>query len=108
MRVEVLNFGLPRTIPTCQGNIFIPRQIPVPMNLKELAAQELDAMPNIHVNYLDRSDEDKERRQPKIDYSKYPIWDLRSIAASLKVKGFFTMKKVDLIKKLEENNGTST
>ena len=108
MRVEVLNFGLPRTIPTCQGNIFIPRQIPVPMNLKELAAQELEAMPNIHVNYLDRSDEEKERRQPKIDYSKYPINALRSIAASLKVEGFFTMKKVDLIKKLEENNATST
>lgn len=104
-----MNFGHPRTIPTCQGNIFLPRQIPVPMDLTELAAEELDATRFVHVNYLDRKDEGKKRRVSPIDYSKYPIQDLRSIAATLGIEGFFTMRKVDLIKKLEEKNeSTST
>ena len=45
--------------------------------------------------------------EPAIDYSKYKIHELRSIAARAGIKGFFTMKKTDLIKKLEEKNGIS-
>jgi len=42
-----------------------------------------------------------------IDYSKYKIHELRSIAAKVGIKGFFTMKKLELIKNLEEKNGIS-
>ena len=42
-----------------------------------------------------------------IDYSMYRINELRSIASSLGIEGFFTMKKADLITKLEEQNGTA-
>jgi len=42
-----------------------------------------------------------------IDYAKYRINELRSIAGSLGIPGFFTMKKADLIIKLEEQNATS-
>lgn len=37
----------------------------------------------------------------KINYSKYTIQELKSIASKVGIKGFFTMKKSDLIKILE-------
>lgn len=46
-------------------------------------------------------------KTPTIDYSKYRINELRSIAGNLGIPGFFTAKKADLIKQLEEQNGTT-
>jgi hypothetical protein len=43
----------------------------------------------------------------QINYSDYRINELRAIVAGRGVEGAFFMKKVDLIKKLEEKHGTS-
>lgn len=101
--VEVFNYGNPRIVPTCVGNIYVPRTThgPTAMRLNKRAAVEINDYPMMEVKGLEAA-----AAEPlgvlKIDYSKYSIQDLRSLAASLGIAGFFTMKKVDLITKLEE------
>ena len=89
-------------VPTCQGNFYIPRTQhgPIQMDLRKKAADEIDAQNMIEVKIIGAQNEAKE--PPKVDYSQYPIQSLKSLAASLKIPGFFTMRKTDLIKKLEE------
>ena len=100
--VEVFNYGNPRIVPTCVGNIYVPRTThgPVEMKLNKRAAVEINDYPMMEVKGLEAEVEPP--GVPKIDYSKYSIQDLRSLAASLGIAGFFTMKKVNLITKLEE------
>ena len=99
--VEIFNYGRPRIVPTCQGNIYIKstKGGPQIMELSQKAAAEIHAQPMIEVK---GSGAEKPQEAPKVDYVKYHIKDLRSLAASLGIAGFFTMRKVDLIKQLEE------
>lgn len=101
MLVKITNFGGPRLFPTCVGNFFLGRLTPVRTENKRLV-EELR-------NYNKRSDIFLEIKiledDPPVDYSKYKIYELRSIAAKAGIEGFFTMRKPDLIKKLEEKNG---
>lgn len=99
--VEVFNYGNPRIVPTCQGNIFVPRTAKgsVSMELSRKAAAEINDFPMMEVK---GSGADEPQEAPKIDYSKYMRKELVSLAASLGIVGFFTMTKVNLIKNLEE------
>ena len=99
--VEIFNYGRSRIVPTCEGNIFIKstKGGPQILELSQKAAAEIHAQPMIEVK---GSGAEEPQEAPKIDYEKYHRKDLVSLAASLGIAGFFTMKKVDLIKKLEE------
>ena len=104
MRVEVRNYGRDRAFPTHLGNIFC-RGAGQVTYLNDLeAAQEIGAYPNVSLKILEKDGPAVQEEAQVIDYSLYPISELRSIAASLKIPGFFTMRKVDLIKKLQETN----
>lgn len=104
MEARITNFGRARPFPTAVGNLFIPNLQPIYLYDKKLV-KELQA-------YNERDD-----IQLKIEilddegapnYSKMKVQKLRSIAAKLGIKGFFTMKKADLIKKLEEKDESTT
>jgi len=104
MLARIINHGKTRALPTCIGNVrIIGRQSVDLRNAK--AIDEISKYQFIEVQILeqDKAVKVQERQTaPKIDYSKYPINELRSIAASMKIAGFFTMKKIDLVKTLEE------
>ena len=99
---QIVNYGRTRIVPTCQGNIRVPRTThgPIEMSISRKAAAEIGATKFIEVTIPEAAAE--AQQAPKIDYAAYHIKDLRSLAASLGIAGFFTMRKVDLIKNLEE------
>jgi transcription initiation factor TFIIIB Brf1 subunit/transcription initiation factor TFIIB len=97
MLARITNYGYRKIFPTCLGNMFIPRQKPFELDNPK-AIKELSHFKDVVVEIL----EDDER----IDYARYPIHQLRKIASQLGIKGSFYMKKIDLIKKLEEQNAT--
>ena len=71
-----------------------------PLNIIDpLTARELDAQPLVNVEVVEG-----EFKGGKIDYGDYTINELRSIAKQVGIKGNFFMKKLELIKKLEEQN----
>ena len=76
----------------------IPRRKPIELSNPQ-AVKELGHFKDVIVEIL----EDEER----IDYSHYPINQLRRIATQVGIKGSFSMKKTELIKKLEEKNVTT-
>lgn len=96
MLAQAINYGRSRAFPTCLGNIFLPYNVPIDIP-NQKAAKELDAFPLVQISVLEGSLE-----EPRIDYTKYSVQELRSIAAQVGIKGGFFMKKADLIQKLEE------
>jgi len=100
MIAVIRNVGRTRSFPTCIGNVQIPRLSEVRIADRKAAA-EIMVNPNLLIDWEEGARGDpllKRKKTPRIDYSKYRISELRSIAASMKVPGFFTMRKVDLIK----------
>ena len=93
MLARVTNYGYRKIFPTCLGNLLIPPRKPIEID-NEKAAKELSEFKDVEVKILEG--------ESQIDYSKYKINELRNIAAQIGIKGTFSMKKVDLIKKLEE------
>lgn len=91
MRALVTNLGHTRAIPTSAGDIRLPRYQSVEMTDKSLI-KEVQEYPMIEVRILEGSVE--------IDYSKYPINQLRNLGARLKIPGVFKMKKAELIARL--------
>jgi len=101
----VRNTGRTRSFPTCVGNIRIPKLSLIKIHNIE-AAREIGRFPNVSIEYIEdpetRPDRLRGRRRSQVDYSIYKIWELRSIAASLGIKGFFTMRKKDLIEQISK------
>ena len=106
MIATIRNVGRTRVFPTQAGNIRIPQLSEIRI-ADAAVVKEIMQSANLLVDWTDENGLSIQAKGPKkIDYSLYRISELRSIAASLKVPGFFTMRKVDLIKILteEKNN----
>lgn len=104
MRCIVTNYGYGRkTFPTRIGNIFIDRLMPYEVCdegvLEDL--KRFEQSDRLGFEILEPSQPEAPEPQG-IDYSGYRINELRAIVAGKGVKDTFFMKKVDLIKKLEE------
>lgn len=104
MLAKITNFGRPRPFPTYKGNFFLGRLQPIKTRdrqiVEDLRKQSTRSDVQLKIEILE---EDK-----KVDYSKYRISELRSVASKVGIKGTFTMKKADLIKKLEEKDVAET
>ncbi len=110
MRCIVTNYGYGRmTFPTRIGNLFINRLMPYEVCdegvLEDLKRFEQSDHLGFEIKESSRPEAPKSLSQ--INYSDYRINELRAIVAGRGVEGAFFMKKVDLIKKLEEKHGTS-
>ncbi|MBA7485412.1 hypothetical protein ES707_20958 [subsurface metagenome] len=105
MQCIVTNYGRPRAFPTRAGNIFLNRHEPTEVCdegvLDDLKRFEQSDLLSIEVLEPSRPEAPAPLSQG-VDYSECRINELRAIAAGKGVKGAFSMKKVDLIKKLEE------
>ena len=124
MQCIVINYGRPRAFPTRAGNIFLNRHEPTEVCdegvLDDLKRFEKSDLLSIEVLEPSRPEAPAPLSQGVdysgcrinelrgwemlwgVDYSGCRINELRAIAAGRGVKGTFSMKKVDLIKKLEE------
>lgn len=104
MLAKITNFGRPRPFPTYKGNFFLGRLQPIETRdrqiVEDFRKQSKRSDVQLKIEILE-----KEKR---VDYSKYRISELRSIASKVGIKGTFTMKKADLIKKLEEKDVTES
>ena len=110
MYCTVTNYGYGRkTFPTRIGNIYLERLMPFDVYdkgvLEDLKRFEQSDQLGFEVIEPSRPEAPVPPRF-RIDYSGYRINELRAIAAERGVKGTFSMKKVDLIKILEEKNAT--
>ncbi len=98
------------TFPTRIGNLFINRLMPYEVCdegvLEDLKRFEQSDHLGFEIIKSSRP-EAPESLSQTINYSDYRINELRAIVAGRGVEGAFFMKKVDLIKKLEEKHGTS-
>jgi len=110
MHCSITNYGRPRAFPTRIGYIFLSRLKPLEICdegvLDDLKRFEKSDLLGFKVLESSRP-EAPEPLSQGVDYSGYRINELRAIAAGKGVKKTFTMKKVDLIKKLEDKNATS-
>lgn len=109
MSFTVINYGNYRRIfPTRIGNIFINRLVPYDFSddgvMEDL--KRFEKSDSLEFKIIE-STEPKPERKEKIDFNLYRINELRSIVAGKGIKGAFSMRKADLIKKLEEKNATS-
>ena len=111
MRCIVTNYGYGRmTFPTRIGNIFINRLMPYEVCDEGVLDDLKRFEQSDHLGFEIKESSRPEAPEPLpqgVDYSGYRINELRAIAAGKGIKGAFFMKKVDLIKKLEDNYGTS-
>lgn len=100
MKAQVINYGPTGFFPTCLGNMWLERGLRRELSDPK-AIKELSAFPMVDVKVVEGEE------KSTVDYAQYPISQLRHIAAELGIKGTFSMKKVDLIKKLteEKNHG---
>ena len=109
MKGIVTNYGRPRTFPTRAGNIFLDRLLPLEVCdkgvLDDLKQFEQSALLTFEI--LETSRPEAPAPLPQgVNYSGCRINELRAIAAGKGIKGTFTMKKVGLIKILEDKHGT--
>ena len=96
MLARIINNGHRRVYPTCIGDLRIPKGQEYTLEDKK-AIEELSYYPDLTIEVI--------REDPAcIDYSKYPVNQLRNIVAKTGRKDSFFMKKVDLIKLLEEQH----
>ena len=111
MRCIVTNYGYGRmTFPTRIGNLFINRLMPYEVCDKGVLEDLKRFEQSDHLGFEILEPSRPEAPAPLsqgVDYSDCRINELRAIAAGKGVKGTFSMKKVDLIQKLEEQHGTS-
>ena len=111
MLARVTNYGYGRkTFPTRIGNIYLERLMPFDVDdegvLEDLKVFEQSDKLGFEIIKTSRPEAPVPLR-PKVDYSGYRINELRSIAAEMGEKGVFRMRKVDLIRILEDKNATS-
>jgi hypothetical protein len=94
MQARIINNGHRKVYPTCIGDLRIPKGQEYLLDDKK-AIQELQEYPDITVEIIKPAG-------PTIDYTKYTINQVRDIARKAGIKGTFNMKKVTVIKLLEE------
>lgn len=102
MLAVVTNYGRPRVFPSCQGNLWLNRLVPIELRDPRLIKQLQD--------YSKRRDIQLEVRiieEVKVDYSIFKIQQLRSMASAKGISGVFKMTKKILIENLEEKDGIS-
>lgn len=97
MKAIVTNYGNTEFFPTCLGNILLARRIPRYDIVSIQALKELRKFHFVEVKVIEGSLD-----APPIDYSRYSINQLRSIAKTRGYKTVFTARKADLIKFLTE------
>jgi len=98
MLARILNNGHRKVYPTCIGDLRIPKGQYYELEDKH-AIQELQEYPDLCVEIIKG-----DVMIPAIVYAKYPVNQLRNIASKLGIKRSFFLKKVDLIKILEETH----
>lgn len=111
MLATVTNYGYGRKVfPTRIGNIYLERLMPFEVDdegvLDDLKVFEQSDKLGFEIKRTSRPEAPVPSR-PTVDFGGYRINELRAIAAERGIKGTFRMRKVDLIKLLEDNNGTS-
>lgn len=96
--------------PTRIGNLYLERLMPFEVDdegvLDDLKVFEQSDKLGFEVIHPSRPEAPIPSR-PMVDFGGYRINELRAIAAERGIKGTFRMRKVDLIKLLEDNNATS-
>lgn len=110
MLAIIRNWGATTPIPTKLGDVKIPGDgMESRWEDEELVGiiQEMKKRKELPLMDLTIEEGSMLIKTPMIDYSKYRINELRSIASSLGIEGFFVMRKADLIKQLEEQNATT-
>lgn len=99
MLALVTNFGPTRSFATAIGNVFLPHGQTVEMK-HEKACREIEAYGQVKVEWKVRPVA-AAKKLNAVELASISIQRLRSMARRAGVKGFFTMKKIDLIKHLE-------
>ena len=125
MLAIVTNFGRPRVFPCRQGNLWFNRLSPVEVRDREVIKelQKYNERRDIQLKielikdpiYPGKKIEKEivsemkyiEFDDFKMNYTKFKIQQLRSMAAAKGIKGTFKMTKKLLIEKLEEKDGIS-
>jgi hypothetical protein len=95
----ITNFGATRHFPTALGNVFIVHGQTIEMD-NEKACREIEAYPHVKIEWA-KMGARKARKMTAADLAQLPINALRRMAHRAGIKGFFTMKKKVLIKRLE-------
>lgn len=98
----IINYGQRRQFPTCVGNFLINKGETIRVK-SEVAARQLEKQPFVVVRGLNKPEEPG---KIEFSYRNLGINELRKIAARFGIGNSFFMKKDELIKKLEEQNGT--
>ena len=98
MLARIINNGHRRVYPTCIGDLRIPKGQYYDLKDRK-AIEELQQYPELCVEIVE-----KDIVMPAIVYAMYPINQLRNIASKIGIKNAFFLKKVDLIKILEETH----
>lgn len=114
MQVRIENTGIKvERIPTRNGvYIFWPGMPEILTNPDPTDIEVIRNFAERQFSYLkievieEKPKAEPEAMSPSPDLSHFKIWELRSAAAKLGIEGYFTMKKAELIKKLEERNAT--
>lgn len=100
MEARVTNFGRTKPFHTRKGPVMLMQRKPIYFYDKKII-DDLQQHSRIGYNRLEVKILEAE---PMVDYGKLRIWELRSIASKIGIKGFFTMTKSELIKRLEEKD----
>lgn len=104
MEARVINFGPTKPFRTRKGPVLLMRRRPLFFYDKEII-EDLQQHSKIGYN---RMEVKIIQAEPTVDYSKHKIQQLRSVASKVGIKGFFTMRKSELIKLLEEKDESKT
>lgn len=104
MEARVINFGQTKPFRTKKGPVLLRRRRTVYFYDKEIIH---DLIQHSKIGY-NRLSVEITQAEPKIDYAKLKIWELRSIASKVGIEGFFTMRKSELIKRLEEKDAKTS
>jgi hypothetical protein len=99
MLALVTNFGATRHIPTVIGNVFFAHGTTVEMD-NEKAIREIEAYPHLKVEWK-KPRKKAALKLTAVELAQFPINTLRKMAHRAGIKGYFTMKKTVLIKRLE-------
>jgi len=96
MLARITNYGYRNRFPTHLGDLLIPRGTAIDLK-DQRALKELQHFQDLQIDIVEPAD-------PPIDYSKYPINQLRRIAKNQGIKDSFFLKKSVLVEKLSKKS----